>query len=116
MTDLYNEFLETLEEKPWLPIMVHLPSSIQLAKKYYDGYLTEEELSERQLSGRYWDIVEDKTSADGYDLFITLDNETILYVTKSPITRHYIESVYNRENSLIILPKSLRGRYYPAYD
>ena len=115
MSDLYNEFLETLKEKPWLPIMVHSLSSVLTAKTCFDGYLSEEELSEKQFSGRYWDLIEDKTSANGYDLFITLDNETVLCVTKSPISHRYIESVYNRENALTYLPNSLRGRYYPAY-
>lgn len=103
---LYEDFLKTLEENNVnvYPIMTHKPSSINLAKRLFEGYLTEEELSERQYSGRFWDI-------QNYILFITLDNETILVVHDTD-TGIKAECECDRCNMLNYLPDSLRGRYY----
>lgn len=106
--DLYGDFLNSLEEN----IKFHSPSSITMAKLFFIGYLTEEELCERQDEGRYWEIVQVN---DGiYKLYIILDNETALCVERARNGKHY-EYIFDIADAQINLPESLRGRYY-NYD
>lgn len=106
--DLYGEFLNSLEEK----IKFHSPSSITMAKLFFIGYLTEEELRERQDEGRYWEIVQVN---DGiYKLYIILDNETVLCVERARNGKRH-ECIFDIADAQINLPESLRGRYY-NYD
>lgn len=105
---LYGDFLNSLEEKT----NCHSPSSITMAKLFFNGYLTEEELCERQDEGRYWDIVQVN---DGiYKLYIILDNETVLCVERA-LNRKHFERIFDIADAQINLPESLRGRYY-NYD
>ena len=70
----YEKFLDSLDEvKCKKLLMTHLPSKINIAKKFFDGYLTEEELQERQYAGRFWDI-------DIGLLFILADDDTLLVI------------------------------------
>lgn len=111
MSNEYEEFLESLmESKEKRPIMTHLPSDVRYVSKFFDGYLTEEELQERQFTGRYWCIRggDDITYAM---LLIVLDNDTVLYVTRNS-KGMYTEAVCNRNDALCFLPNSLRGMYY----
>lgn len=110
MSNEYEEFLESLmESKEKRPIMTHLPSSIKLACKFFPGYLSDEELQERQYSGRYWDIRRDIDG--GHILFIVLDNQDILCVTKEE-HEECVEAVLDRGYAINFLPDSLRGMYY----
>lgn len=104
---LYGDFLNSLEA-----IMFHSPSSITMAKLFFNGYLTEEELRERQDEGRYWDIVQVN---DGlYKLYIILDNEIVLCVERA-LNRKHFERIFDIADAQINLPESLRGRHY-NYD
>lgn len=106
--DLYGNFLNSLEEKT----NCHSPSSITMAKLFFIGYLTEEELRERQDEGRYWEIVQVN---DGiYKLYIILDNEIVLCVERARNGKHY-ECIFDKADAQISLPESLRGRHY-NYD
>ena len=110
--DLYGDFLNSLEEKTDCSIKFHSPSSITMAKLLFIGYLTEEELRERQDEGRYWEIVQ--VNDDLYKLYIILDNETVLCVERARNGKHY-ECIFDIADAQINLPESLRGRYY-NYD
>lgn len=104
----------TMISKARCPIMHHLPSEVTYASKFFPGYLTEDEMQERQFTGRYWYV---SYNNEGFIisnrpvLFIILDNETVL-------TAHYdedddiVEGVYDKANSLVYIPDSLRGIYY----
>ena len=105
--DLYRDFLNSLDF-----IMFHSPSSITMAKQFFIGYLTEEELRERQDEGRYWDIVQVNDCT--YKLYIILDNETVLCVERA-LNRKHFERIFDIADAQINLPESLRGRYY-NYD
>lgn len=106
----YEEFIDSLQAKKYKPIMTHLPSSIKLACKFYPGYLSDEELQERQYSGRYWDI-RSRDIDGGHILFIVLDNQDILCVTKEEYEES-VEAVLDRGYAINFLPDSLRGMYY----
>lgn len=97
MNGTYGKFLDSLDEVKYKKLlMTHLPSKINIAKKLFDGYLTEEELQEKQYEGRFWDI-------DVGLLFILADDDTLLVI--------YIDGsvgIYGRES----LPLSLKGRHY----
>ena len=43
---LYNDFINSLEEKRDYPIMMHLPSDVAIAIRFFENYLTEDELQE----------------------------------------------------------------------
>lgn len=94
--------------------MTHLPSEVQYAIINFDGYLTAEELQNRQTTGRYWYIGYNNGGfqiSDRPSLFIILDNDSVLCV-------HYdeddelVECVYDKANPLVYIPNSLRGMYY----
>lgn len=105
--DLYGDFLNSLDS-----IMFHSPSSITMAKLFFIGYLTEEELRERQDEGRYWETVQVNDYI--YKLYIILDNETVLCVERAFNLKHF-ECIFDIADAQINLPESLRGRYY-NYD
>lgn len=98
---LFADFLDSLEEvKNKTMLMSHLSEDLETARKYYSDYLTDEELQEKQYSGRFWDI-------DGGLLYILVDNDTVIFV-------HYdIIEIFERYE--IILPVRLRGRHYDEY-
>lgn len=93
----YEKFMESLDEvKCKNVLMTHTTTDINLARKYFDGYLTEEELQEKQYSGRFWDI---NLGA----FYILVDNDTLVILDVNGIV-----GIYGREH----LPLSLRGRHY----
>ena len=95
--DAYEKFLDSLDEvKCKKLLMTHLPSKIYIAKKLFDGYLTEEELQERQYEGRFWDIYLGA-------LYILADDDTLVIVDASGVV-----GIYGRD----CLPESLIGRHY----
>ena len=97
MKNTYEKFLDSLDKvKCKILLMTHLTSKINIAKKLFDGYLTEEELQERQYDGRFWDII-------GYHLFILVDNDTLVVVDKKKDI-----VILGREH----IPISLRDKYY----
>jgi len=102
---LYNDFINSLEEKRDYPIMMHLPSNVAIAIRFFENYLTEDELQERQYRGRFWDIC--KISCPSgffmYYLYILVDNETLVIVDNEGRTQ-----ILGRDR----LPYSLQGRYY----
>lgn len=108
--ELYGDFLKSLEET--CSIKFHSPLSVTMAKLFFIGYLTEEELCERQDEGRYWEIVQ--VNDNLYKLYIILDNETALCVERARNGKHY-ECIFDIADAQISLPESLRGRYY-NYD
>lgn len=93
--NLYEDFLATCKVK-----MNHLPSDIIFVRRVFPGYLTDEELQERQFEGRFWDVI-------GPDLFILVDNETLVVADKY---RGDVK-ILGRDK----LPYSLQGRYYDEY-
>lgn len=96
--NLYSNFVSSLDElKEKDMLMYRLPSDVLDASIKYPGYLTNEELQERQYKGRYWDL------CGGY-LYILVDNETLVVVDNKDV------KIFGREH----LPFSLAGRYY--YD
>ena len=110
----YNEweqFVQSLidnKDKPLL--MTHKPSEVRYCSKYFGDYLTEDELQERQFSGRFWTIrAEDED--DPTILFIILDNELVLCVHKE-INGKMVEDVRNRDYMKHMMPDCLRGCYY----
>lgn len=95
--DVYEKFLDSLHKvKDNKLLMYHKPSKINLAKKYFDGYLTEEELQEKQYEGRFWDIYLGA-------LYILFDNDTLVIVDANGVV-----GTYGRD----CLPESLKGRHY----
>ena len=95
--DTYEKFLDSLHKVKYNKLlMFHLPSKINEAKKYFDSYLTEEELQERQYYGRFWDI---NLGA----LYILVDNDTLVIVDINGVV-----GTYGRD----CLPESLKGRHY----
>ena len=95
---LFADFLDSLDDvKNKTMLMSHLSSDLAYARKRYSDYLTNEELQEKQYSGRFWAI-------DGTLLYILFDNETVIVV-------HYDKiKIFERENCK--LPVSLQGRHY----
>lgn len=106
----FDEFVQSLiDNKDKKLLMTHLPLAVRYCRKYFDGYLTSDELSERQFTGRFWDII-----SDGYaptTLYVILDNDTVLAVYKD-IHGKYVEGIGARGIMNIVLPETLRGRYY----
>ena len=76
--------------------MTHTTTDINLAIKYFDGYLTDVELQERQYEGRFWDI---NLGA----VYILVDNDTLVIVDANGVV-----GIYGRD----CLPDSLKGRHY----
>lgn len=97
MNGTYKKFLDSLDEvKCKKLLMTHTTTDINLSRKYFDGYLTEEERHEKQYSGRFWDICLGA-------LYILADNDTLVIVDVSGVV-----GIYGRD----CLPKSLKGRHY----
>lgn len=97
MNGTYKKFLDSLDEVNCKKLlMTHTTTDINLARKYFDGYLTDVELQERQYDGRFWDI---NLGA----VYILVDNDTLVIVDVSGVV-----GIYGRE----CLPKSLKGRHY----
>lgn len=97
MNGTYEKFLDSLDEaKGKKLLMKHTTTDINLARKYFDGYLTDEELQERQYKGRFWDI---RLGA----FYILVDNDTLVIVDVNGVV-----GIYGRDK----LPESLRGRHY----
>lgn len=97
MNGTYEKFMDSLDEVKYKKLlMTHLPSKINIAKKLFDGYLTDEELQERQYFGRFWDIYLGS-------IYILVDNDTLVIVNT-----YGVVGIYGREH----LPESLKGRHY----
>ena len=95
--DTYEKFLDSLHHVKYKKLlMTHLTSKIHIAKRFFDGYLTEEELQERQYYGRFWDII-------GYHLFILVDDDTLVILDVNGVV-----GTYGRD----YLPENLKGRHY----
>lgn len=105
--ELYEDFQKSSETQK--PMMTHKPSDIRLAKRFYKGYLAEEELCERQYTGRFWSI--EKYMITGYALYIIIDNNTFMVVVYYGNT--ITEDIYDMSQTCI-LPENLRGYFY--YD
>ena len=100
---LFEDFLESTKDNSRV-LMFHPPVEVEAAKEDFEKYLTDYELQEKQLEGRYW--------AYGKDAFyILLDNELALRITypKSGIKKY--EVVY-RDDYKTEFPDALRGCYY----
>lgn len=97
MNGTYEKFLDSLDEvKNNKLLMTHLPDKINIAKTFFDGYLTEEELQEKQYSGRFWDLFLGA-------LYILVDDDTLVIVNANGVV-----GTYGRD----CLPESLKGRHY----
>lgn len=96
---------DTLDEvKEKSVFMNHLPKDIMEASKVFPGYLTDEELQEKQYKGRFWDISKVYISSSFmYYLYILVDNETLVMVDNQGKIK-----ISGRD----YLPYSLQGRYY----
>lgn len=95
--DTYEKFLDSLDKvKDKKLLMTHTTTDINLARKYFDGYLTDEELQEKQYYGRFWDIIL------GY-IYILADNDTLVIADANGAV-----GIYGRD----CLPESLKGRHY----
>lgn len=93
----YEKFLNSLDEVNCKKLlMTHTTIYINTARKFFDGYLTEEELQEKQYYGRFWDI---NLGA----LYILVDNDTLAIVDANGFI-----GTYGRD----FLPESLKGRHY----
>lgn len=112
MEELYKDFLKSLEAKAYKPKMIHKPSDVTMAKKFFGDYLTEEELCERQYNGRFWDF---GFCMQIYILYILLDNNTVLilvYDSDGRVEEKVEEKVMTRKAAKKHLPSSLEGYYY----
>lgn len=84
--------------------MFHNPSTVRLASLHFGGYLTKEELQERQYEGRFWDMLH---CSDRYRLIIILDNETVLFVDEDTSIGIINEAIEYIGNAFSVLPSSL---------
>lgn len=97
MNETYKNFLDSLDEVNCKKLlMTHTTTDINLSRKYFDGYLTEEELQERQYEGRFWDI-------NLGTLYILVDDDTVVIVDVSGDV-----GIHGR----CYLPKSLKGKHH----
>ena len=97
MNGTYEKFMDSLDEVKYKKLlMTHTTIDINIARKYFDGYLTEEELQETQYSGRFWDIIR-------FHLYILVDNDTLVIVDNKKY-----KVILGREH----LPLILRYKYY----
>lgn len=97
MNGIYEKFMDSLDKvKCKNVLMTHSKSKIHFARRHFDGYLTEEELQEKQYYGRFWDIYL-------YDIYILADNDTLVIVDANGVV-----GIYGRD----CLPESLKGRHY----
>lgn len=93
----YEKFLDSLDKvKCKKLLMTHHLFDVDYARTYYDGYLTNEELQEKQYYGRFWAI---NLGA----LYILVDNDTLVIVNANGFI-----GTYGRD----CLPESLKGRHY----
>lgn len=100
----WQEFMDSLVElNKHKFLMIHPPVDVEVAKLRFEKYLTDYELQEEQLIGRYW--------AFGKDAFyILLDNELALRIT---CTKGGIkDEVVYRDDYKTEFPDALRGCYY----
>lgn len=102
----FEEFLDSVKNKPHV-LMYHSHSDVTSAKEVFEKYLTDYELQEEQIEGRYWGFGKDA-------FYILLDNELALrlqiYFRESgPYIK---EEVVYREDYKYNFPDSLRGCYY----
>lgn len=104
----FDDFLNSLEERRYKPIMCHKPSDIIFAENFFEGYITKDELSERQYVGRFWTVCVSRCEDDF--IYIILDNETVLEVSYNHITGDYKEILLSRVG--LLLPDELQGCYY----
>ena len=96
--DTYKKFLESLHQAYDHKLMMnHLQLDISLTRRDFEGYLTEEELQEKQYEGRFWDLL------GGY-LYILVDDETLVVIEPDNKDVH----IFGRDH----LPESLKGRHY----
>ena len=96
---LFEDFLFSVKDKPRV-LMFHTPVEVEAAKEDFEKYLTDYELQEKQLEGRYW--------AYGKDAFyILLDNELALRITYT-----LKDEVVYRDDYKTEFPDALRGCYY----
>lgn len=96
--DIYEKFLESLHQAYNHKLMMsHLQLDISLTRRDFEGYLTEEELQEKQYEGRFWDLY------GGY-LYILVDDETLVVIEPNNKDVH----IFGRDH----LPESLKGRHY----
>ena len=91
-------------------MMGHSLYSISIARKYFDGYLSEDELQVRQYKGRFWDI-NSEFKARFFTLHVLLDNDTTLCVF-AYLNGDVKEYVRDRSFVEVTLPDTLIGRYY----
>lgn len=97
MNVTYEKFLDSLDEvNSKKLLMKHTTTDINLARKYFDGYLTDEELQEKQYEGRFWDM-------NLGSIYILVDNDTLVIVDVNGVV-----GTYGRD----CLPESLKGRHY----
>lgn len=103
----FDEFLESVKETPHI-LIHHSHSDVTFAKEVFEKYLTDYELQEEQIEGRYWGFGKDA-------FYILLDNELALRlqiffrVDNSLIIKE--EVVYRRDYK-DYFPDYLRGCYY----
>lgn len=102
--ELYDDYLNSLEERKYKPIMCHLPSDIRMANKFFEGYLTSDELCERQYAGRFW-IIYTALSGQRF-LYILIDNNIFLEIS----SKTYDVLIFDKRISTI--PDELRGYHY----
>lgn len=101
--NLYDNFLTSLDEvNEKKMLMEHPRKAIADASKLFDGYLTDEELQERQYEGRFWDTFL------GY-LYILVDDDTLVIIEAADPKNYEIAG---RDK----LPIHMRGiHYYEDY-
>lgn len=104
---LFADFLESTKDKPKV-LMYHSHSDVTSAKEVFEKYLTDYELQEEQIEGRYWGFGNDA-------FYILLDNKLALrlqiyFSEPSPYIKE--EVVYREDYYKCNLPDSLRGCYY----
>lgn len=102
---LFDDFLYSVKEKPKHVLMYHTHSDVTSAKEVFEKYLTDYELQEEQLEGRYWSFGNDA-------FYILLDNELALrlqIIYDNPFIK---EEVVYRKDYKDNFPDSLRGCYY----
>ena len=85
-----------------LTVLWHKPSNVIQAREYFYGYLTDEELNERQFSGRPWTLV---SCANFAVLYIIIDDEYLVRVDTAD--GYYRESISMIKASSY-LPMSLK--------
>ena len=108
MSTLYEDFIESLQiDKPLL--MTHTQTSLRLASKLYEGYLTDDELQEKQLTGRFWDIMNEPDATP--PLFVILDNDTVLCVHKDGNGKN-VDAICHKEDIEYYFPEKLKGLHY----